>query len=1238
MARENVVKLIVSPKLDAKALKEVMDDFTNAQKNLNKFNKEWIQISKQTQNTVSKIADISKATKEFTNALGSGVKSSVKHLQGLGEELDGALKQAEALQQGLSQTEAGSKAEEAFKSQLEATKSKITGLNKSIEDAQKKYKGHANQINRISQSYEKLQDSAKYGIDGFFKDMGNAFKGGGPASIGKSLTAALGKGAASAGTRAGGLGPDGAGPGAAGPMASAMGAIAKALPALTLAIGAVTMFWQALSAASDHMANLNKALLSGSATANDFVSDAGTYRSTIDDLRKSSIAAAGGLLRYGANSETAAKVINKFAMESTGSLAKTRSQMIDFGKTMGGPGSALDKGVESFTVNAIAYGKALGMEAEDAAEMMGKLVSETGIGADNVQNQMENIVKSAATANMPMTKFMGIFRSVLPDVELYQNRLEELTGTIKLLSRTMNPRDVQKFMDAFAKGFKGVDFKQRLKTVLVAGTGFVSEVLEKDFNNKAKALAKNFKKFASQEEVAAAIKGGEGATANLIATMRSRAAKEGKTLDAADIANAMKLAGYEAARAKGDALSMATALKGSGVYGTYKILAKMGGTLTQGFDGISEQVMSSLGISQEQQEMLRTTAQTLQAQRSELKMYGRTSSKSFNKSLEEVVKQGKENMSEAEVQEAMRNATDDQLFEAAEMNTKQDKAIDTAKITANLAAEQTNATLSISEKISNVIAFLLEKLYGVLQPILDVLNDLWAHFTTKNEDRDVLRNIANNTAEFAKMKGGEVGEEMIMFGDKLEKAVSTGKKGEDLIEAVGDSMPSIKDLQETQFSDDDLIRIAKRAGGGSEWEARRLGSAVQSGDTAEISKILAALPNAGEALYAMKKMTLEAGKGVTEAAREQYRAKQAGERTEGRISLTKEEKSPAEIEAEKAAAEAGDLVDPATGLAAEVGKVGDQQVAAAKEAATTIADSYDPGAQSVAPAPGAASSEQSVMDYYSGAQSVAPAPGEAPSKRGGDDFERKLKGVLDTGVKSVSGTLKKDSGQNAAASGGYKIEAAMKGAAAAKGGGAPKTIIERMQARMGGGAKASPAEKEQLGISEEQFKATEDVYKTTKDVAGILRTGIIFESSFFSKYFTELKKVTLESLRTALLEHAILMAQMEEDPKVRKALAESGQALSDAGIGINKITQLAWQGEWGGPEGRIQQEVLGKFQEGGTIPATGAYIMHKGEKVTPAGGGGGGNVYNVTINGTDLSPQQLTSAVYGAMSNLERRN
>lgn len=67
-------------------------------------------------------------------------------------------------------------------------------------------------------------------------------------------------------------------------------------------------------------------------------------------------------------------------------------------------------------------------------------------------------------------------------------------------------------------------------------------------------------------------------------------------------------------------------------------------------------------------------------------------------------------------------------------------------------------------------------------------------------------------------------------------------------------------------------------------------------------------------------------------------------------------------------------------------------------------------------------------------------------------------------------------------------------------------------------------------------------------------------------------------------------------------------------------------------------KIAGSFASGGTVPgplgSPQLILAHGGETVTPAGGAGGGNTYHVTVNGANMTAEQLVSAI----KDYERRN
>ena len=738
--------MLVQPELDKRMSAKALKDTENLYKKLSKVKLNWSQLSKESVKNVKQLRDIADAAEAFSTKLSQGAKKSFKELSKLGDELEEAQEKASEFRDQMNRAKTASGKKHAAAGLASAQK-QIMGLNKQIKDHKEISKSYGKELTsviRAQKNYKKsLEKAANYSGKNFLEDVTSGLKSGGKGGLLKVLGASARMSHANIarkGLAAGAGGSPAAAAGASAADASAVGladasmAMARVVPVLAAVAAAVGAVWKVITAASDHQTKLNKVLTDGTGTVNDFVKNTDAYRQTIDELRTSAQANSYEMLKFGKNSEDTLKIVNAYAKTSTGSLIKTRDTLASLG------GGSVTVGMNNMAKISVAYGKALGMEATEVASMMGSFTTETGYSAGLIQDAMGNIVKSAATANMPMTKFMDIFRRVLPDVELYQNRLEELTGTIKLLSKSMSPKDVQNFMDAFAKGFQGVDFKQRLKTVLITGTGFVSKTLDKDFGMKAKVMAQNFSKYGIKpDEFEKAYKGGTKSMADLISRAQGSASQQGEKINGTVISNAMKLASYEAARKKGGALNLATAMRGGGMYATYKILKQQSQTFVKGFDGLSEHVIKQTGITEQQYEALRSTDLAMQGFKSELSMYGKTSSVSMNKGLRQAIAMRKHMGNLEKVTEKdLVNATEEDLFTASQMA---DDLKETQQTAEDLAIEQTTATLSISEKLDNVIGFLLEKIFTQLTFLVDIVDKLYSWTVGSDDTKEMIKSI-----------------------------------------------------------------------------------------------------------------------------------------------------------------------------------------------------------------------------------------------------------------------------------------------------------------------------------------------------------------------------------------------------------------------------------------------------------------------------------------------------------------
>ncbi len=1208
MANDKVkISLPVVPTLDRRASRTVTQEIKELERQIGPIKVSFDQLAKQASSSVKELNKVSSAAVEMNKAIGRTVKQAKDQVSSLNKTLQGVKGGGGG---------GGSKADDDASDAQQDLVDTTEDLNDAMTDLLKNTKSQVDASKRAAKAQSDLAKAMKVrskekfeGFGDMMKDLPNLFKKGGFGQGIKGVGGGLGKmightgtgptagakamASAGGGGGGGGMAAGGAAAGGGG-MGAAAGALMRAGPYIAAAAAAIMAIAKILQMASESQTKINKAMLDGVGYANDFGVSVQGYRDGIDELRDAIQDTSYTMLKFGGTSEQTAKIINRFTKESTGSLMQTRNELSQM------PGG-LQGGVAAMAKAATAYGKALGMEADEAAAMMGRFTNELGLSAQGSIDAMQNIVKAASQSNMPMAKFLEIFHKVIPDVELYQNRLEELTGTVKLLSKTMSAKDVKNFMDAFSKGFKGTDFKQRLKTTLVAGTDTVSNALEKDFDSKARSMAKNFAEYGvSEDDFVAAMKGGEKSMAALINKAQASASQQGKQLQGTQVSDAMKLAGYEASRQKGGALNLATAMSGGGTMATYKILSKFGQTLTTGFDGLSEHVMKQLGISEQQYEALRTTAQSLKVQKDMLKTYGKTNSKSMNDALRETVKLRKKGMTEKEIEDAMQNATDDELFAASERQQADKKDSEKAF---DLASEQYNVTTSIGDKIDNVIGFLLEQMLRVLNPMLDVLNDLlsWTMSGDKRAAKETDQVIdalkSQNKEAYAKIGGGK--EQMDMFGAEIKKNLEAGKSGKDLAEAVSKShvFDGMKD-----FKVGTLMEAFKGTVGEKADFKKAFEEAQSKGDMAGMLKALDELPGS------MQEKLAQLGDTMVKAGKVSDEAKA---RAEGRSTVKAKQVRSATAQEEVARRQAGQ----ASYVVALGAPLADQKRSAQLEA----------GYKKAADAMG-----MSVEDYK---KETSEMLNKLKKERGGKVTDKDLKqlGVTKEEFDDLTSAVKDAVPAAAAAPGAPATPAAVAGAPAA--GGTPAAAVKDTHAAIQDTANAAV---DQSKTVDQQLQTQEDAYAATSDMLSLLKKGIRYEQSWMgTKYKNVLKDATLESFRTALVEYAVLEAKMKSDPQFTKALADNAWNIAAKGAQAMSELHLAKAGE-DKLSNLVGYQVEGHYATGGPIDYDQIAQVHKGEFVIPKGGmlvkggeGGKSITINATINAhTDATPEQIAAEIH----------
>jgi len=643
--------------------------------------------------------------------------------------------------------------------QMEQLMKSLDKLGKDMRLNDKTLKKLTKQYDKMSRRYGNLKDvvdntSVSKTISESFKklDLGNlssmspeklgGFMKSAAEGSAKNIIKMMGKGKVNKVEAAGGIETT-EGAAAAGEMSGAIEALGTAVAGLSAGVALFAVFVKLVADASESMTKLNKALVEGHGFARDMNGTAQDYSKSLENIRSATIAINSELgATFQQQSADVMKTVKSYMDKTSSSLHGVSDAMEEIGRGKGQ--EALERGIKSFYTKAASYGMALGKSAQDVAAMMGSFETSMGLSHKSVDKLMKKVVIFARDARMPMENFMDIFKNVIPSVDLYRNRLDELTATIVNLSRNMSPDAVKQFMDAFANGFKGQSFMERLHTVFTAGPKNVQSALTEDVKLKAQHISNDIKeliKGKKGDQFAVALKkaiesGNAKRTRDVIAQIQD--STNGK-LNGAMIEKATKATYYAKNVASGSPLNMATAMKDTGMYGMYKILEKKAGNFgvnIENIAGLNEHVLDKLGINKQMQEALQNFRRSVLQYKENISTAGTTGSKSLNEMILKVMKdRGAKNID-------LSKATVDDITKATSMSQqdlteRQQRAAAEAK---DFSREQTNALNSIMDMIKNQITYMLEKMYGVLNQIAEWAKGIFSWFSSDKSKQEEMRN------------------------------------------------------------------------------------------------------------------------------------------------------------------------------------------------------------------------------------------------------------------------------------------------------------------------------------------------------------------------------------------------------------------------------------------------------------------------------------------------------------------
>jgi hypothetical protein len=330
----------------------------------------------------------------------------------------------------------------------------------------------------------------------------------------------------------------------------------------------------------------------------------------------------------------------------------------------------------------------------------------------------------AVSGALPAHKFMDIFKNAASNTQLYNNRMEALGITIKMLGRYMGSADIDAFMGAFKDRFRNQNLQTRVGHVLKTGADVTQDVLGRDFQARFNLIAKDMGGTLGEEFNKALTSGDFDAALDVI----SKAASGGSEFfNKQAESDARQLVVAEKLRRSGRPEDLASALKLGGIESSFAMLETQVMKISKqdirqtGITGIAEVVAEHMGLSTKEIELYNRTIMGERSVRDNLRASGGLTT--GNLELDKILKD-QNKLNEKLSNEELRAA----LYQTEEFTRREGSAEEMVKA-------QLSVTQSISDKFSTIVEYWLQWIYKILEGIAGSVKDVLGWLSIGNKDR-----------------------------------------------------------------------------------------------------------------------------------------------------------------------------------------------------------------------------------------------------------------------------------------------------------------------------------------------------------------------------------------------------------------------------------------------------------------------------------------------------------------------
>ena len=469
-----------------------------------------------------------------------------------------------------------------------------------------------------------------------------------------------------------------------------------------------------------------------------------------------------GNVEWGLNSEDYSST-----MAELGTMGYTLDKLKD-------QAGGTEEGVKNLTMETVqmtaAFARNMGVSLQEVSSLTGEWMGQLGMETRQVKDAFAKMSLEARDSGIAANQFFNILRGMSADMSLFNNRMETAAKILGKLTKVMDPRKAQQFLQSIQSFYKGQDLMSRTRHAVMGGGlekggGAAGKIARDDHEMKMKGLAgdlANKEKPIDEAELRAAVAGGMKATTQFLAK------------NATNLSNGEKEAIIDAAReqeklATGNVVDLASDIKDLSPIGALKMAQAQSMRIFKkpieqlsGNERIAAE--SLMNMTDEMADQFNKLAVSLDLSKMEAAERIEKAGKDPNKLSDEdksLLKNLGIDITKGGAAQKLRDTDSMKVFE--NMSKTQQDAINEAGKQTDFAKRTAGFQVSLLQKLEMLVDFMMNAFYNSVMSIVDMLANSFLGNAGKQKEVRLAKDVKERKSATLSKALGDAGGDAYKF-------------------------------------------------------------------------------------------------------------------------------------------------------------------------------------------------------------------------------------------------------------------------------------------------------------------------------------------------------------------------------------------------------------------------------------------------------------------------------------------